>query len=266
MIRLVENAADAARFQAALAARPGPVAAELAVRYAAFAALPASGWRFYTGGEADPALALGVRGASAELVGEGDGQELALALQALGAKSLRSDCAAGPEGWAREAALSGFYAPKEPRVPPLPAGFRLDEAAPMGAVVELFCAGVTLAGLSGSGAADNLYSETCAMRNRGLAAVWGLWQGEALAATAGAYAICPDCTLLGGVETAGAFRRRGLAGALVTRLAERYAPRGPVFLLARPGAEGFYRALGFAEKEGVGFGWRAPEQEEQTNR
>ena len=258
MIRLVETAADAARFSAALAGRADPVAVETEVCFAAFRDVPGSGWKFYTGGAGEKPFALAVRGASAKLTVLADGEELAGLLAVLGARRLKSAEAAAPAGWRQDAAFDAFCAPASVEVPPLPAGAVLDEDVPMTEVVALLTGGDSLAGAAGKAAADTFYAEGCALRNRGLAKVWGLRLGGRLAATAGLYAIGQSAAVLSAVETAAPFRRKGCAAALVLRLAADFAPRGPVSLLARPGAEGFYQKLGF-EQRGRAFGFAAPE-------
>lgn len=260
MIRLVESAADAARFSLALAGRADPVSVQTAARFAAFRDVPGSGWKFYTGGEEDAPLALSVRGSSAQLSGSADGEELAGLLALLGVARLKSAEAAAPAGWRQDAAFAAFYAPASLVAPALPAGAVLDEDVPMSEVMALLTGGDSLAGEAGKAAAENFYAEGCALRNRGLAKVWGLRLGGELAATAGLYAIGENAAMLGGVETARAFRRRGCAAALVCRLAALALPKGPVCLLARHGAEGFYQRLGF-EQRGTACGFAAPEND-----
>lgn len=258
MIRLVDTADAAARFTAALAGRADPVSVQTAARFAAYRDVPGSGWKFYTGGAGEAPFALSVRGGSAQLSGSADGEELAGLLAVLGVARLKSAGDAGPAGWRQDAAFAAFYAPAGLAVPPLPAGAALDEDVSMSEVVALLTGGDSLAGEAGRAAAENFYAEGCALRNRGLAKVWGLRLDGELAATAGLYAIGENAAMLGGVETARPFRRRGLAAALVCRLAALALPRGPVSLLARHGAEGFYARLGF-EQKGQAYGFAAPE-------
>lgn len=262
MIRLVENAADAARFQAALGDAQDPVAAETAVRFAAFSGLPGSGWKFYTGGEGEKPFALAVRGASALLTGSAKGEEVALLLNFLQARRLKT---ARPEplpGWRQDAVFHVFHAPAGgPKARPLPEGFRLNEAPSLLGVTEFLWGGESMAAPHDRRSTDTFYSEICTMRNRGLAQIWTLEEKGVTAATAGAYAITENAALLSAVETAPAFRGKGCAGALVCALARKLCGQGKaVCLVARPGVEGFYEKLGF-EQRGLTYGHAAPEND-----
>lgn len=262
MIRLVENAADAARFQAALGDAQDPVAVETAVRFAAFSGLPGSGWKFYTGGEGEKPFALAVRGASALLTGSAKGKEVALLLNFLQARRLKT---ARPEplpGWRRDAVFHVFHAPAGgPKARPLPEGFRLNEAPSLLGVTEFLWGGESMAAPHDRRSTDTFYSEICTMRNRGLAQIWTLEEKGVTAATAGAYAITENAALLSAVETAPAFRGKGCAGALVCALARALCGQGKaVCLVARPGVEGFYEKLGF-EQRGLTCGHTAPEND-----
>lgn len=262
MIRLVESAADAARFQAALADAQDPVAVETAVRFAAFSGLPGSGWKFYTGGEGEKPFALAVRGASALLTGSAEGEEVALLLNFLQARRLKT---ARPEplpGWRQDAVFHVFHAPAGgPKARPLPEGFRLNEAPSLLGVTEFLWGGESMAAPHDRRSTDTFYSEICTMRNRGLAQIWTLEEKGVTAATAGAYAITENAALLSAVETAPAFRGKGCAGALVCALARELCGQGKaVCLVARPGVEGFYEKLGF-EQRGLTYGHTAPEND-----
>lgn len=262
MIRLVENAADAARFQAALADAQDPVAVETAVRFAAFSGLPGSGWKFYTGEEGEEPFALAVRGASALLTGSAEGEEVALLLNFLQARRLKT---ARPEplpGWRQDAVFHVFHAPAGgPKARPLPEGFRLNEAPSLLGVTEFLWGGESMAAPHDRRSTDTFYSEICTMRNRGLAQIWTLEEKGVTAATAGAYAITENAALLSAVETAPAFRGKGCAGALVCALARKLCGQGKaVCLVARPGVEGFYEKLGF-EQRGLTYGHAAPEND-----
>ena len=262
MIRLVESAADAARFAAALADPCDPVAVETAARFAAFSGLPGSGWRFYTGGEGEPSFALAVRGASALLCGSADGEEAALLLKVLGARRLKTACPGPLPGWRQDAAFRVFHAPAGgPKEKPLPEGFLLNESPSLLGVTEFLWGGGSLAAHRDRRSADTFYSEICTMRNRGLAQIWTLEESGVTAATAGAYAVTENAALLSAVETAPAFRGKGCAGALVCALARRLCGQGrAVCLVARPGVEGFYEKLGF-EQRGLAYGHAAPEND-----
>lgn len=262
MIRLVENAADAARFQAALADAQDPVAVETAVRFAAFSGLPGSGWKFYTGGKGEEPFALAVRGASALLTGSAEGEEVALLLNFLQARRLKT---ARPEplpGWRQNAVFHVFHAPAGgPKARPLPEGFLLNEAPSLLGVTEFLWGGESMAAPHDRRSTDTFYSEICTMRNRGLAQIWTLEEKGVTAATAGAYAITENAALLSAVETAPAFRGKGCAGALVCALARELCGQGKaVCLVARPGVEGFYEKLGF-EQRGLTYGHAAPEND-----
>lgn len=262
MIRLVESAADAARFQAALEDAQDPVAVETAVRFAAFSGLPGSGWKFYTGGEGEKPFALAVRGASALLTGSAEGEEVALLLNFLQARRLKT---ARPEplpGWRQDAVFHVFHAPAGgPKARPLPEGFRLNEAPSLLGVTEFLWGGESMAAPHDRRSTDTFYSEICTMRNRGLAQIWTLEEKGVTVATAGAYAITENAALLSAVETAPAFRGKGCAGALVCALARELCGQGKaVCLVARPGVEGFYEKLGF-EQRGLTYGHTAPEND-----
>lgn len=250
MIRAVESDADAARFAAALGGRTDPVAVETAACFAAFRALPGSGWRFFTGGDDQPPFALAVRGDTARLTGSAEGEELALLLRFMGVSGLKCALPDPPDGWRQEAAFWVYRAPAGgPAARPLPRGFTLNEAPSLLGVTDLLQGGESLAAPRDRQAADTFYSEACALRNRGLAEIWTLEANGAPAATAGAYAITENAALLSAVETQPAFRGRGCGGALVCALARRLCGQGKdVLLVARPGVEGFYETLGFARQ------------------
>lgn len=262
MIRLVESAADIARFRSALADSSDPVAVETAVRFAAFSGLPGSGWKFYTGGEGEPSFALAARGASALLCGSADGEEVALMLKVLGARRLKTAQPDPLPGWRQDAVFHVFHAPAGgPQAKPLPEGFWLNEAPSLLGVTEFLWGGESMSAPHDRRSTDTFYSEICTMRNRGLAEIWTLEESGVTAATAGAYAIIENAALLSAVETAPAFRRKGCAGALVCALARRLCGQGKaVCLVARPGVEGFYEKLGF-EQRGLTYGHAAPEND-----
>lgn len=262
MIRLVENAADAARFQAALGDAQDPVAVETAVRFAAFSGLPGSGWKFYTGGEGEEPFALAVRGASALLTGSAEGEEVALLLNFLQARRLKTARPDPLPGWRQDAVFHVFHAPAGGlKARPLPEGFRLNEAPSLLGVTEFLWGGESMAAPHDRRSTDTFYSEICTMRNRGLAQIWTLEEKGVTAATAGAYAITENAALLSAVETAPAFRGKGCAGALVCALARELCGQGKaVCLVARPGVEGFYETLGF-EQRGLTYGHAAPEND-----
>lgn len=262
MIRLVGNAADAARFQAALVDAQDPVAVETAVRFAAFSGLPGSGWKFYTGGEGEEPFALAVRGASALLTGSAEGEEVALLLNFLQARRLKTARPDPLPGWRQDAVFHVFHAPAGgPKARPLPEGFRLNEAPSLLGVTEFLWGGESMAAPHDRRSTDTFYSEICTMRNRGLAQIWTLEEKGVTVATAGAYAITENAALLSAVETAPAFRGKGCAGALVCALARELCGQGKaVCLVARPGVEGFYEKLGF-EQRGLTYGHTAPEND-----
>lgn len=262
MIRLVESAADIARFQSALADSSDPAAVETAVRFAAFHELPGSGWKFYTGGEGEPSFALAVRGASALLCGSADGEEVALLLKVLGARRLKTARPDPLPGWRQDAVFHVFHAPAGgPQAKPLPEGFWLNEAPSLLGVTEFLWGGESMSAPHDRRSTDTFYSEICTMRNRGLAEIWTLEKSGMTAATAGAYAITENAALLSAVETSPAFRGKGCAGALVCALARRLCGQGKaVCLVARPGVEGFYEKLGF-EQRGLTYGHTAPEND-----
>lgn len=262
MIRLVESAADIARFRSALADSSDPVAVETAVRFAAFSGLRGSGWKFYTGGEGEPSFALAVRGASALLCGSADGEEVALMLKVLGARRLKTARPDPLPGWRQDAVFHVFHAPAGgPQAKPLPEGFWLNETPSLLGVTEFLWGGESMSAPHDRRSTDTFYSEICTMRNRGLAQIWTLEESGVTAATAGAYAITENAALLSAVETAPAFRRKGCAGALVCALARRLCGQGKaVCLVARPGVEGFYEKLGF-EQRGLTYGHAAPEND-----
>lgn len=262
MIRLVESAADAACFRSALADAQDPVAVETAVRFTAFHQLPGSGWKFYTGGEGEKPFALAVRGASALLTGSAGGEEVALLLNFLQARRLKTSRPDPLPGWRQDAAFHVFHAPAGgPKARPLPEGFVLNEAPSLMGVTEFLWGGESMTAHHDRRSTDTFYSEICAMRNRGLTEIWTLEEKGATVATAGAYAISENAALLSAVETAPSFRGRGCAGALVCALARKLCGQGKaVCLVARPGVEGFYEKLGF-EQRGLTYGHAAPENE-----
>lgn len=262
MIRLVESSADAARFAAALAGRTDPVAVETAARFAVFRDVPGSGWKFFTGREGEVPFALAARGASALFTGSADGEELALLLDVLRARRLKTIWPGPLPGWRQDAVFRVYHAPAGgPAARPLPGGFVLNEEPSLLGVTEFLWGGESLAAHHDRRSVDTFYSEACTLRNRGLAEIWTLEQNGVTAATAGAYAVTENAALLSAVETAPSFRGKGCAGALVCALARRLCGQGKaVCLVARPGVEGFYEKLGF-EQRGLTYGYAAPEND-----
>lgn len=245
MICAVKNEAARRRYQAALAG--GPTACSLGARCAAFAAAPAFGWRFFTGGEGEAPLALAVRGQAAQLAGGADPEELALLLKMLRVRSLRIEEGTPPLGWREERQLAVFRLAAGGRLPlpPQPAGFTLETEPSLWEVADLLAQDREMAAAGGE-ARDNFYADACAMKNRGFACIWAARFGGRLAATAGAYALWGGGAYLSAVETAPPLRRRGAGRWLVAALANELAGRGlAVGLLCAPGREPFYTALGF---------------------
>ena len=255
MICAVKGPGAARRYRAALGG--GPTACSLGARCAAFAGLPASGWRFFTGGGGAEPFALAVRGAAAQLAGRADPEELALLLEMLKVRELRMEQGAPPRGWqpARELAVFGLAPGGRLPQPPAPAGFCLETEPSLWEVADLLARGREL-GEAGAQARDNFYAAACAMKNRGLACIWAARFESCLAATAGAYAMWGGQACLAAVETEEKLRHKGAGRWLVAGLANYLAQQGlGVSLLCAPGRERFYQALGL-EKRGSAVCWR----------
>lgn len=246
MICAVEGPEALARYNAALAGG-GPTACCLGARCAAFAALPGSGWRFFTGGAHEAPLALAVRGHAAQLAGRADPEELSLLLGMLGVRALRTEERFAPSGWREENRLAIYSLASGAGITPQPPiGFALETRPSLWAVTQLLAGGQSLAE-GGRAARDDFYADACVLCNRGLARIWAARGAQGLAATAGAYAIWGGRAYLSAVETVPGLRRRGLGRWLVSVLAAELVREGlRVELLCAPGREAFYEALGFA--------------------
>ena len=103
-------------------------------------------------------------------------------------------------------------------------------------------------GISGT-AAENLYSELCSKRSRGLACVWTAEEEGAPIACACAAAITEPEAYLSEIATLPAARGRGISRALVAALAAQLAAEGTrrVTLLCAPGRRSFYQSFGFVQ-------------------
>ena len=250
MICAVNSAQTRRRFAAALAdPRAAGVTCQLGAMEAVFGPLSGSGWQFYTSGEGETPFALGVRGQTALLAGPADAEELAGFLGFLGVCRLRA-AGMAPEGWTLRRRYSRMLLPVGEQLPrrELPAAFVLQEHPAVSQVTEFLCQGESLS--RDQQTRDCFYSETCTLVNHGRALLLAARSrtGE-IAATAGAYAIWNKTAYLAGVETRQDARGNGLAGALVTGLANQLAEQGIlVELLCLPALEEFYRRLGFIKQ------------------
>ncbi|MEG1932232.1 MAG: GNAT family N-acetyltransferase [Pygmaiobacter sp.] len=117
-----------------------------------------------------------------------------------------------------------------------------------------FAARVDLWKLSRSGLlgvdADAWYADACARRNRGLAEIWTVCDGEDIIATAGVYARRRDAAYISAVATRADHRGRGLASGLVQGLADAYGD-GTVTLRCTEELRPFYERLGFFVREEI---------------
>ena len=248
MICGLDGSAARAQYRAALANEASPPAVLLGCSEQAFGLLPGSGWRFFAGKAGEPPLALAVRGASAWACGWADPEELQGFLRFCGVKKLLAAPGfAPPPGFAPAGRLC--WLAMEPQsdlpAPAAPPGLRLDEAVPMGRVIEL----LRQDDPQSEAFYDDYYSDGCTKRNRGLARVWGVWQGERLVSTGGAYALYSGGAYLAGIQTASALRGQGIGGWLVAEMAARLLGQGfAPCLLCRPKREAFYTRLGFVRQ------------------
>ena len=189
---------------------------------------------------------LQLRGASATLLGSTDGEELADVLTFLGITALRTqETVPPPPGWqcaGRTCVLEWQPVPGA-ALPPLPQEIALNEEPSVGAVLEIL-AGEGIADL----AAENLYSELCAKRSRGLACVWTAEADGAPIGCACASAITDREAYLSEIATLPAARGKGIGRALVAALAARLAEEGRrVTLLCAPHRRSFYESFGFVQ-------------------
>lgn len=250
MICAVKDTQTKERFWAALSFKDTTAThCDLAAHFAAFHALPGSGWSFYTNGEQESPFALAVQGSHALLVGLADTEELDSFLTFLGVQRLKTDGIV-PQGWnVQERPRRFVFTPDMPHFHrERSASVILDMMPSMAEVAAFFQQGETFAQAS-QDVLDAFYSEACTLRNHGLAQIWALRKQGKLVATAGAYAIWNNTAYLAGVETCAEERKQGYAGSLVAALTEHFIKQGiGVELLCKPGSEGFYRALGFTEQ------------------
>lgn len=248
MICQLDGPEARARYHAALAGEPSPPAVLLGCNEQAFGALPGSGWRFFAGGTGEPPLALAVRGASAWACGQAQPQELQSFLSFCGVKKLLVvPGGALPPGFVAGGRLCWLALPAEskPEAPTALPGLRLDEDVPMGRVVELLRQDAP----QSEAFYEDYYSDGCTKRNRGLAQVWGIWQGDRLVSTGGVYALYGGGAYLAGIQTASALRGQGIGGWLVTEMAARLLGQGLApCLLCRPERVAFYTRLGFVSR------------------
>ncbi len=188
--------------------------------------------------------ALSLSGSAATLCGvPGDEEELLAFLRFAGVRSLLSarPLAMGEAGerYSRYTLAPGGRlagAPSE-----APAGLVLDQEPSMGQVAAFLFPG-------DAGRQDNLYTEGCAARARGMARVWALRRpGGEILSTVGAYAVLDGAAAMAMGCTHSSLRGRGIGGWLIARMAETLAREGlAVSLLCAPERCPFYQRLGFA--------------------
>ncbi len=187
---------------------------------------------------ADGTGALMVLGAGALLCGAADIDELGAFLSFSGVAGFKGETVI-PAGYTSTPRLLMTYTgqPTQKANAPQADGLTLDTRPNLWALAH--------AGLLQGIDPGAWYADSCARRNRGLAHILAFRAGDATVATAGVYSLQPQSAYITAVATHPAFRGRGLAGALVGRLAAQYAPR-PVQLICAPALRGFYENLGFA--------------------
>lgn len=117
--------------------------------------------------------------------------------------------------------------------------------------------------MSPPAARDFFYADANARRNHGAAWVPGIWAGETLAATAGAWAVTGREVYVACVETRLEARGRGHARALLGQLCARYGAQ-PMSLLCRGEMLPFYAPFGFRPAPGLGLISLDPEQMEDA--
>ena len=121
------------------------------------------------------------------------------------------------------------------------ARLRLDTEPPAGALARFLYPDQTQQ-------REDYYSALCTKRNRGLARVWALMDGETIAATVGAYAIWGGKAYLACGCAAESLRGRGVGGRLIASLANTLAAEGlDVSLMCRPERVRFYQRLGMEQ-------------------
>lgn len=198
--------------------------------------------RFYAG----PSLAMDIGGPDVLAAGGANPEELASFLGFCGCRSLITD-GPPPAGWSPAepvycfALAAGNRLPLPPAEESLWARLRLDTEPPAGALAQFLYPDQTQQ-------REDYYSALCTKRNRGLARVWALMDGETIAATVGAYAIWGGKAYLACGCAAESLRGRGVGGRLIASLANTLAAEGlDVSLMCRPERVRFYQRLGMEQ-------------------
>ena len=190
---------------------------------------------------------LQLRGDSAVLLGRTDGEELAGLLAFLGITSLRTTAEMPPPpGWhqAEAVCVMEWQPISSVPLPQLPQGAVLNDEPAMGDVLAVLAG----EGVQGA-AAENLYSELCSKRSRGLACGWTVEENGHPIAAACAAAITEEEAYLSEIATLPAARGRGIGRALVAALADRLSAGGArrVTLLCGTHRRSFYESFGFVQ-------------------
>ena len=190
---------------------------------------------------------LQLRGDSAVLLGRTDGEELAGLLAFLGITRLRTTAEMPPPpGWhqAEAVCVMEWQPTLGVPLPQLPQGAVLIDEPAMGDVLAVLAG----EGIQGA-AAENLYSELCSKRSRGLACACTAEENGVTLAAACAAAITGEEAYLSEIATLPAARGRGIGRALVAALAARLAADGKrrVTLLCRTNRRSFYQSFGFVQ-------------------
>ena len=198
-----------------------------------------SGGCFFAG----PTLAVDANGERAVAAGHANPEELAAFLALTGRHWLLTDGPA-PAGWRVGGTLHlfGLEPGSQLPLPPLPAGFVLNEQPRLGPVADLLMA-------AEPARRDSLYAELCVKRNHGMGMVWTLERADAPGqpvCTVSAAALYGAEAYMACGETAAVLRGQGLGGHLIVRMANSLAAgHRHVTFLCREERVRFYTRLGF---------------------
>lgn len=205
--------------------------------------VPALGWRFYLVGRYG-ALRLGGTHGRATLCGSAeDPEELVSFLDFCGVERLTSgDCRL--PGFEKTESLWVMERPPGPAQMPTVTGY--DPAPPMAAVLEVLES--SDGRMLPEEVRESFEADNRVRRNRGFAAIRGIWGQGRLLSTAGAYGITAAEAYIACVETRPEARGRGLAGALVQSLCADYAGR-TLALMCRREMAGYYERFGFVLRQ-----------------
>ena len=139
-----------------------------------------------------------------------------------------------------------------PPVPPVP-GF--DPEVPVNDVLDVLES--SSGPMEPEGVREGFWVDFHIRRNHGYSRVYGVWEGDVLAATAGAYAVLDKTAYIACVETRPESRGKGYATALLAQLCADL-PEHDISLLCRDELCGFYAPLGFAKTGQHGFICQTP--------